>query len=425
MMSIPRGIAASLAALAMVVPIAGHAAETLAITNARIFPMGGAPMIEKGSILIRDGKVAAIGAEIQIPADARQLDAQGATVTPGFMLMGNEAGAVQFPMTPGYDDSASAGDLTAGFDVQYAIDPDSTYLPEIRRGGSTLALVTPSPYAPQRPHSYFGGQAAVLRLGVSSEMVTKAGVAVTLQLGPEATDGGRAVQIIQLKRVFNQLRTAREGAAPNIPGLSAEDVVALCEVSSGKIPLLVAANERTDILQALELAREYGLQIILDGAEEGWMVAKQIATAKIPVLVRTEAGAPSGIWGRTMANAARLDAAGVKVAIALNQGAAIFKFATARFEAGIAVAHGLPYDRALEALTSIPAEIFHIDDRFGSIAPGKQADIVLWTGDPLEPSTQVKTVMIAGIEQPLTSRKSLLRDKYLPQYLPRQMNGVE
>lgn len=417
----PSRVACVLVALVSCLAIFSARAEQLvAVVDARILTMSAAGDIERGTILIRDGTIIDVGSEVRVPSEARRIDAGGAIATPGFILMGNAAGAVEFPMTAGFDDSAGGGDLTAGFDVQYAVDPNSAYLPEIRREGSTLALVTPflSP-ANKKPFGYFGGQTAMLRLGATGDRIVASPSAVTLQLGSQGAalaGGSRAIQIQQLKRLFDQLRAAGNDASKGIPGLAPEDVSALRDVLAKKKSLLVSASREGDILRALELARAYDLRMILDGAEEGWRVAPAIAAAKVSVLVGADSDTPNGSeeWGKTMANAARLDAAGVLVALKLSSGADIFKFPTSRFVAGVAVAHGLPYRKALESLTSAPAKMFGIDDRFGSIERGKQADLVLWSTDPLEPLSMVKLVMIAGVEQPLVSRKSLLRDRYLP-----------
>jgi len=164
----------------------------------------------------------------------------------------------------------------------------------------------------------------------------------------------------------------------------------------------------------LELARERRLRIILTGAEEGWMVADEIAAAGVPVILNPTANLPTSYetLGATLRNAARLHAAGVRIAFTGND--ETFRVRELRYNAGIAVAHGLPYAAAIEAITVNPAVIFGLDDRIGSIAPGKLASLVLWSGDPLEPMSQAEMMFINGREQELDdNRPARLRDKYI------------
>ena len=180
------------------------------------------------------------------------------------------------------------------------------------------------------------------------------------------------------------------------------------------MPVIVKVDRASDIREVIAFAREQKIRIILDGAAEGWRVAGEIARAGVPVIVDAFANLPHSFseLGATLENAARLHAAGVKVTIKAGSGAA-HRARELRYAAGTAVAHGLPWREALAAITANPAALFGVSDRIGSLAPGKEADLVIWSGDPLEPLSQPSAIFIRGVEQPLTSRPLQLRDRYL------------
>ena len=196
--------------------------------------------------------------------------------------------------------------------------------------------------------------------------------------------------------------------------LSRADLEALIPVAEGRMPLIITVSRAADILQVLRLAEEEGLKVILDGAEEGWLVADQIAAAGVPVLLNPLANLPGNFERRAarMQNAAALDAAGVVIAIKGNEGS-IHRARETRYNAGNAVSHGLSYEAAIAAITANPARIFGMDGQFGALRPGAAADVVIWSGDPLEPLSQPVAIFINGVEQPLESRPFLLRDRYL------------
>ena len=154
------------------------------------------------------------------------------------------------------------------------------------------------------------------------------------------------------------------------------------------------------------------MKIILDGAEEAWLVADQIAAANVPVLLNPISNLPGSLETRAarMQNAAVLDSAGVVIAIKGNDGS--HRVRETRYNAGNAVSHGLPSDAAIEAITVNPAKIFGMAGQFGELRAGAAADVVIWSGDPLEPLSNAETIFIGGAEQAPTSRQFLLRDRY-------------
>jgi imidazolonepropionase-like amidohydrolase len=180
------------------------------------------------------------------------------------------------------------------------------------------------------------------------------------------------------------------------------------------MPLVLSVHRSADIRQALKLARDENLKIVLDGVEEGWLVADDIAKAGVPVILNPLADLPEDFeqLGSRLDNAARLNAAGVTVIIKAAEGGA-HRARETRYDAGSAVAWGMPYKAALEAVTVNPAKVFGFADRYGTLEPGKDADVVLWSGDPFEPMSQPVAVFVRGEEQPLTSRQTELRDRYL------------
>ena len=239
--------------------------------------------------------------------------------------------------------------------------------------------------------------------------------------GARIAGGSRAAEFVLLRAMLDDVRAYARSRADydlgrNRPyNLSREDLEALIPVVQGREPLIVTVHRAADIRQVLKLARDENLKIILEGAEEAWSVAAEIAAAHVPVLLNGAADLPAGfdMIGATLENAGRLNAAGVVVAL---ENPPLFSGGrTPRIDAGRAVAHGLPFSAALASITINPAQIFGLADRIGSLAPGKDADLVIWSGDPLEPLSAPTAVIIKGVEQPLRDRDLDLRDRYLSQ----------
>jgi len=425
-------IARCLAALlALAAPPA--AAETVAIVNGRIATMGPAGTIERGTIVLTDGRIAAVGADIAVPAGARTVEAEGRIVTPGFIASGAGLGLIEVRSVDAANDrGANMAGISAAFDAGYGLNPDSLLIPVARLGGITRAIATPVyDDAPGR-ELLFAGQAAAVALG-GRPMLVRRGVAMVLEMGEagaERAGGARAAERVALRAVFADVRDFARRRAAYDRGetrdylLSRADLEALVPVVEGRMPLLVGVDRASDIRDVLALAREEELRVILVGAAEGWRVAADIAAAQVPVLLTPVDNLPASFesLGATLGNAGRLIASGVLVGF---QGNGNHRERELRYNAGNAVAAGLPWEQGLAAITINPARIFGLADRIGSIEPGKEADLVIWDGDPLDTLGRPVAIFIRGEAQPMISRQTELRDRYLPAVRASTSEGAE
>ena len=427
--------AACMAALAT----PAFAQSLTAITGGRV--LTGSSVIENGTVVIQNGRVVSVGTGAA-PSGARVIDARGKVVTPGFVAVDSGLGGSEISSVNGSDDlSNGANSISASFDVSYGLDPWSFTLPVARLGGITRAIVVPSHAgggggghrhddsdfaglgsAGLQSPGLFAGQAAIIHLAAGTDILVKPRVAMVAPFGEAGAGiagGARGAQFTQFKetlaevRLYARNRAAYERGDLRDLSLSRADLEALIPVANGTMPLIVTVRRASDIQQVLRLAREEGIKIILDGAEEGWLVADQIAAAGVPVLLNPISNLPGNLETRAtrMQNAAALDAAGVLIAIKGNEGS-IHRARETRYNAGNAVSHGLPYEAAIEAITVNPARIFGMAGQFGELRAGAAADVVIWSGDPLEPLSNAETIFIAGAEQAPTSRQFLLRDRY-------------
>ena len=429
-------LATAFAALAL--PAAAQ--ELTAITGGKV--LTGTSVIEGGTVVIQNGRVVAVGV-MAPPASARIIDAAGKVVAPGFVAVDSGLGASEISSVGGSDDQSNgANSISASFDVSYGLDPWSFTLPVARLGGITRAIVVPNhpgggggnhrddgdaDFAGVGDGGYqspglFAGQAAIIHLAQGNDILVKPRVAMVApfgEAGASVAGGARGAEFTQFKETLAEVRLyARNKASYDRAGLrdlslSRADLEALIPVAEGRMPLIVTAHRAADIQQVLRLAREEGVKIILDGAEEGWLVADQIAAANVAVLLNPISNLPGNLETRAarMENAAALQAAGVTIAIKGNEGS-IHRARETRYNAGNAVSHGLPYQAAIAAITVNPAMIFGMAGEVGELRAGAAADVVVWSGDPLEPLSIAEHIWINGQEQAPTSRQFLLRDRY-------------
>jgi imidazolonepropionase-like amidohydrolase len=419
--------------------------ETVAITNGRI--LTGTSVIESGTVVMRGGRIVSVGTG-GAPAGARIIDAAGKTVSPGFVAVDSGLGGSEVSSVAGSDDLENESNtISASFDVSYGLDPWSFTLPVARQGGITRAVVVPAHPGGSAGHNHaddsdfagagmggyhdpglFAGQAAVIHLGPNlqgggSDILVRPRVAMVAPFGEAGAGiagGARGATFTLFKESLAEVRLyARNRAAYDRAGLrdlslSRADLDALVPVAEGRMPLIVTVNRAADILQVLRLAEEENVRLILDGVAEGWLVADRIAAANVPVLLNPIMNLPSSFERRAarMENAAALDAAGVVIAIKGNEGSN-HRAKETRYNAGNAVSHGLPYEAAIAAITVNPARIFGMDGDFGTLAPGAAGDVVIWSGDPLEPLSIATNVFVNGVEQPMQTRQQLLARRYM------------
>jgi imidazolonepropionase-like amidohydrolase len=465
-------IRAAIASL-LVAVAAPATAQTFAIVNATVAKGDGSAPIQGGMVVVRDGRIVAAGdVRMKLPAGTQVIDARGKWVTPGIVAGFSRLGLAEVDLigsaedgggatdTSGVaDDTTSNGPFNAAIDVVPAINPLDTTIAVNRADGVTRALV-----APAVGKNIFAGQGAVIDTGADMDPVTAARKFQFVELGETGADkagGSRAAahvlfrnalrEAAQLRRYATPLAAA--GAAtpderdrpivgnPNESRIYAADTrrsqdvlltrfdaAALVPVLQGRQYLLVHVERASDILQVLALKREFpALKIVLVGASEGWMVADRIAHAGTPVIASAVNDLPASFEqiAATQSNVGRMRVAGVNVSIGMIDDNDTRNLFMERQYAGNLVglqkipgATGVSWGEALAMITSRPAQAIGMGGEIGSLAPGRRADVVIWSGDPLEGTSAAEQVFIDGVRQPLQTHQTRLLDRY--RYLPRR-----
>lgn len=412
----PRTTALILLIVALASPAS---AQTIAITGGKVFPVSAAP-IENGTIVITDGKIVAVGATVAVPPGARTIDAKGKWITPGFINAATQLGVREIDLVPSTVDTTARGEraIAAGFRVWDGLNPASPLWSPARNEGITGVVVLPA-------GGLVSGQAAFVDTGGTGtstrDVLRKAPVAMVAQLGApplgELTARGeelmRLRELLEDARVYAVRKTAFETGATRDFAAGRLHLAALVPVVQGQLPLLLGVDRASDIEAALDLAREYKVKLIVLGGAEGWMVADKLAAAKVPVVTGAQENIPLSFssLGARQENAALLRKAGVSVIISAGA-VETFNVRNVRQHAGNAVAYGLSWDEALRAVTQAPAEAFGVGASLGSLTAGRDANLVVWDGDPFEFTTQAVHVFVKGRDVRGTSRQDLLIERY-------------
>jgi len=410
-----------IAACATFLSVAAAHAQTVAITGGTVYPVSG-PAIQNGTVLMRDGKIVAVGADVAVPAGAQRIDATGKIVTPGFIDASTTLGLVEIGGEPSTRDANAKGTdaIAASFRSWDGLNSESVNWAPARNEGVTSAVVLPG-------GGLVSGGAAMVDLadGTAAQMIRRAPVAMIAQIDNprSAQTGARGELIGKLRNLIEDVKfyqahradydrsATRSLTAPRV------DLEAMIPVVEGKLPLAIEAERVDDIQAALRLAKEFNLKIIIMGGAEAWLAANDLAAAHVPVVAGAMNNIPTSFetLNQRQENLGILSKAGVTTAIVGNNGDGdeeLFNVRNIKYEAGNAVAYGMTHDAALRAVTLAPAEMFGVADHVGSLQPGRDANVVIWSGDPFEFSTHAEHVYIHGRDVIAPSRQDMLTQRY-------------
>jgi len=439
---VSRPVVKALAAAALAfVALCAHAQETLSkstlsnstlsnsvlIRNATVHTAGPQGTLRNADVLIANGTIRAVGNDLAAPAGAQVVDAQNRPLTPtlfggitgiGIEEVSGERGTVDTQLGLGTEGRPMT--VRPEFDVTLAYNPDSVLVPVSRVEGIGWTLLGAGS---GDGGSIISGQGGVMRLDGQPDPIGARVLFVDIGSDAAALSGrSRAAQWMILDQLIDEVR-GRIGPDSHAALLTPAGRATLARYIGGGGRVVVGVDRAADIRQLLRWARRHDVRIAIAGGAEAWKLAPELAAARVPVFVDPLANLPSGFdqIGATMENAARLRAAGVAVSFS-QAGDAAHNARKNRQLAGNAVANGLPWADGLAGLTSVPAQAFGVADTLGSIAPGKRADLVLWSGDPLEVSEVALQVWLDGHAVPMRSRQTELRDRYL-RHVPSADNG--
>jgi imidazolonepropionase-like amidohydrolase len=405
-----------------------------AIQGAKIYTLAGAP-IENGTIVLRDGKIAAVGTNVEVPAGAQTIDGKGLEVYPGMFdpvtQMGlNEVGAVAATV-----DMSELGDFNPDLVAATAVNPATAHIPVTRASGITEVIATPGIAGfDERGGGLMPGQASAFSLAgwTMDEMQIKRSVAMVINWPTIETRGfdfttfsPRETPFSDAKREYDNkvnelsdwLDRARHYAQAQEKGSPANyerdlKLESLVPVVEGKLPVLIVAQRARDIRSAVEFASKNNLKMILAGGGEAWKVKDLLKEKKIPVILGPTERLPmeeDTPYDKPMTQASELYAAGIQFAFSSFDTS--FSRRLSEY-AGTAVGYGLPHDEGLKAVMLNAAQIFGVADEVGTIEPGKLGNVIVTDGDPLEIKTQVRYLFIGGRLTSLANRHSELYDQY-------------
>jgi imidazolonepropionase-like amidohydrolase len=386
-------------------PLALPKGAVVAIAGARIHPVTSEPF--EGTIVVENGRIAALGADAKAPPGAEVVDGRGLSVYPGLVSCLSTLGLTEIGSIAGSVDLAEIGGVQPDLKALTAVNPHSELIPVARANGITSVLVAPQA-------GTIAGESSLIRLDgwTPAEMAVKDGVALHVNYpdlaGTDDHKAGDEKKRKALKTPFEDAK--RYTGVPRDLGLEA-----MQPYVKGERPVVIHAQKAAQIRGALAFAKEFGLKAVIAGGLESWKVAPLLAEAKVPVLlsgVMTVPLADHDPYDSTFATPARLAKAGVDFALSASVEEWHGNTRNLPYHAAWAAAYGLDRKRALEAVTIAPARILGASDRIGSLEVGKDADLIVTTGDPLEVLTDVVLVMVRGRAVPLDNRQSALYDKF-------------
>ncbi len=387
--------------------------QEVLIRSATVHTAAAKGVLKDTDVLIRAGAIAAVGARLPVPPGATIIEAKGRDLTPGMFggltgigieEIGGESSTVDSSLnlkSPPWDQQ-----WRPEFDVSVAFNPNSVVIPVTRMEGITWAVLSPS-----SSDSIMAGQGAAVTLDGRYDAALRGSHALFVQMGNGGArwaGGTRAAEFMLLDQAIRESRTPGASASGALLHAAGRETLARY-LAGGRV--IFEADRAADILQIIAFAQRNGMKAIIAGGDEAWEVAKELAKADVPVILNPLDDLPADFdhLGSRLDNATRLHQGGVRIAFS---GLETPQARLTRQLAGNAVAHGLPPEAALAAITSAPAEMFGLGASRGHVAVGQIADLVLWNGDPLEVTTLADQVWIAGRAVEMRSRQTELRDRY-------------
>ena len=445
----------ALAAATLMAAASPLAAQTVAITNGTLVLGDGSEPIQGGTVVVRNGRIVAAGPGVVVPGGAEVIDANGKWVTPGIVAGFSRLGLAEVDLgADGSDDTETGGSpFSAAIDVTPAVNPKASTIAVSRSDGVTRAVV-----APVAAKSIFAGQGAIIDTGDDMDPILRPRAFQFVELGEGGAGiagGSRSSAFVLFRNALREARelaglrqqplTGRQRIDPQIEDIPYEerpdpsllsrearrsedvlltrfDAAALVPVVRGRQLLLVHVERAKDILNVLELRREFpALKVALVGVTEGWTVADRIADSGVWVIASALNDLPASfeMLAATQSNIGRMRAAGVKVAIGMIDDNDTRYVRNQRQYAGNLVAlakvpgaSGVSWGEAFAMISSRPAEAVGLGREIGSLAAGRRGDVVIWSGDPLELDSAPEAVWIDGVRQPLDNHQTKLRDRY-------------
>lgn len=401
----------------------------IALIGATIHPVIG-DVIVNGTILFEDGKITNLGTSITLPTGTQSIDVAGRHIYPGLINADTRLGLLEVGSVPGSRDDDELGDMNPNVRAEVALNPDSELLSVVRAHGITVANSFP------RGGIISGKSAAIMLDGWTWEdMTLKAPVAMHLNwprmtlntawwnsTSEEDQIKNRKEALDKIDSFFDDAKaymTVKSVSGKN--GLPDQKVdlrlEAMIPVLKGELPLWIAANEIKQIQAAIDWAESKGIKTVIYGGVDSWRLAKELKKMNIPVVISSVLDVPTRAWeaydtGYTLAN--NLYKEGVKFCIGYVTFAG--EQHNVRYNAAMAVAHGLPVDEGIKSITIYAAEIMGIDDRVGSLEIGKDATLIVTDGNPLEIVTSVSMEFIEGRPIDLDNKHKRLYRKYTEKY---------
>jgi imidazolonepropionase-like amidohydrolase len=406
-----------------------------AITHANIYTVAGTP-IENGSVVIHDGKIAAVGQGVTLPAGAQVIDAKGLRVYPGLFDSVTQMGLSEIRTVSATVDTTESGPFNSDVVAATAVLPSSMHIPVTRASGITEVLAAPASggFDSRGERNLIGGQASAIHMTgwTVEDMLLKRSAAMvvdwpdvetrsfdfsTLSIKEKPFADAKKEYDKKVGQLADYIEQARHYAAAlqNPADVSfSRDVKleALAPVIRGEIPVLVFADHTRQIREAVEFCDKQKLKMILAGGEEAWKLKDLLRSKSVPVILRPTLGAPpeeDDPYDRQLTQPAELTAAGVKIAFASFDNSSARRLGQ---EAANAVSHGLSPEEALKAVTLYPALFLGLDSQLGTVETGKIANLIVTNGDPLDVTTEVRYLFIKGQPTSTDNKQKALYDKY-------------